>query len=136
MAVASFDQDTLEDIIATAVRSGLATNDRRSQLLAHLPQRFVDKVQLFDEPVEQLRADVVHLNAHPRLPDHHQAPLASWLQNAYLLTTPSDEARVFRQFRNQFRLNHVNAAPFPRFAPRSYALKFSRFPGNVQCAAT
>ncbi len=99
MAVGSFDQDTIDELVAVAVDAGLAHPGRRPPLLAHLPARFVSKIELEDDPEAQLRADVQHLNAHPRLPDHHQPPLASWLQNAYLLTTPSPQARRFRELR-------------------------------------
>ncbi|MCB9554023.1 MAG: serine/threonine protein kinase, partial [Myxococcales bacterium] len=73
----------------------------RAQLLAHLPERFVEAIAVDDDPIAQLWADLDHLNRNPRLPDHHQPPLATWLQNAYLLTTPGEAAREFRRIRHR-----------------------------------
>lgn len=101
MAAGSLDPETLERIATLAVHRELTGAACRAQLLAHLPARFVETIEAVADPVEQLRADVTHLNEHPRLPDHHQPPLATWLQNAYLLTTPGEAAREFRRLRDR-----------------------------------
>lgn len=101
MAAGSLDPETLEEIATLAVQRELPRGACRAQLLAHLPPRFVETIEAVADPVAQLRADLAHLNDHPRLPDHHQPPLATWLQNAYLLTTPGEAAREFRRLRDR-----------------------------------
>ena len=101
MAAGSLDHETLDRLAVLAVENELYRAACRAQLLAHLPERFVELIAVEDDPIDQLRVDLDHLNRHPRLPDHHQPPLATWLQNAYLLTTPGDAAREFRRIRHR-----------------------------------